>query len=135
MANRVKLLPLESYRISLKPDMAISRQELLAGTGYVVDSFREKPDRATAEKYLQAGNYYWNSGMFAFTIGHLRQEFEDYQPEIAALMNRPFTDVLAGFAAMPDISFDYAVVEKSQTGGHCPTNCLLERYWFMGCYL
>jgi len=95
------------------------------GDGFVVDSFREKPDRATAEEYLQAGNYYWNSGMFAFTIGHLRQAFLDCQPEIAALMNNPFAEVLERFAAMPDISFDYAVAEKSRHVVTIP----LTAYW------
>ena len=44
------------------------------GSGFSVDSFREKPDRATAEAYLAAGGYYWNSGMFAFTIACFLEE-------------------------------------------------------------
>jgi mannose-1-phosphate guanylyltransferase / mannose-6-phosphate isomerase len=84
------------------------------GSGYAVDSFREKPDRETAERYLAAGNYYWNSGMFAFTISHLEEEFKAYQPELLAMMGKPLADIIAGFGNLPSVSFDYAVAEKSQ---------------------
>lgn len=84
------------------------------GPGYVVDSFREKPDRETAERYLAAGNYYWNSGMFAFTVGHLEKEFKAYQPQIEAMMAEPLAEMLEKFDEAPDVSFDYAVAEKSQ---------------------
>ena len=84
------------------------------GYGYTVDSFREKPDRETAEKYLAAGNYYWNSGMFAFSLGLLTAEFQAHQPEIAEQMAQTFAELAGRFEAMPDISFDYAVAEKSQ---------------------
>ncbi|BBB91667.1 MAG TPA: mannose-1-phosphate guanylyltransferase/mannose-6-phosphate isomerase [Methylomusa anaerophila] len=81
--------------------------------GYKVQSFREKPDRKTAEAYLAAGNYYWNSGMFAFTAGCMLEELERYQPEIFTLVSKPFAEVKNNFAAMPSISIDYAVAEKS----------------------
>ncbi|MDR3562955.1 MAG: mannose-1-phosphate guanylyltransferase/mannose-6-phosphate isomerase [Negativicutes bacterium] len=84
------------------------------GGGYAVDSFREKPDRETAERYLAAGNYYWNSGMFAFTIGHLAEEFAAYQPEIRAMMDKPLAEMLERFGELPGVSIDYAVAEKSQ---------------------
>ena len=44
------------------------------GAAFVVESFKEKPDLATAERYVAAGNYYWNSGMFAFTIDFMKGE-------------------------------------------------------------
>ncbi|HWQ62740.1 MAG TPA: mannose-1-phosphate guanylyltransferase, partial [Negativicutes bacterium] len=53
-----------------------------SGAGFLVDSFKEKPDAQTAEQYLQAGNYYWNSGLFAFTIGTFRDELAKHQPAI-----------------------------------------------------
>lgn len=83
------------------------------GDGYVVESFREKPDRATAQQYLAAGNYYWNSGMFAFTVDTLTKEFHLHQPEIDELLAKSFAQITEQFAQMPDISFDYAVAEKS----------------------
>jgi mannose-1-phosphate guanylyltransferase/mannose-6-phosphate isomerase len=82
-------------------------------TGYVVDAFKEKPDRETAEAYLKAGNYYWNSGMFAFQAATFWQELRKYQPEIFELTNRPVEEVLTAFDQMPNISIDYAVAEKS----------------------
>ncbi|MBP2654152.1 MAG: algA [Firmicutes bacterium] len=83
------------------------------GAGFKVESFREKPDRSTAEGYLAAGNYFWNSGMFALTIGCLTGELGAYQPEIARLAEQPYQKLAAEFGKMPDISFDYAVAEKS----------------------
>ena len=44
------------------------------GSGFIVNSFKEKPNQVTAEQYVAAGSYYWNSGMFAFTISHFMQE-------------------------------------------------------------
>ncbi len=84
-----------------------------SGAGFTVESFKEKPDARTAERYLQAGNYYWNSGLFAFTIGTLRGELARYRPDIRAHMDKPFAAMLQDFAALPDISLDYAVAEKS----------------------
>ncbi len=83
------------------------------GDGYIVDSFKEKPDAQTAERYLKAGNYYWNSGMFAFTIGTFIDELSRHQPAIRAALDQPYAAMLENFAAMPDISLDYAIAEKS----------------------
>lgn len=57
------------------------------GDAYEVASFREKPDAETAERYVSAGNYFWNSGIFAFTGGFLHGEFAAYEPAIAAAMD------------------------------------------------
>lgn len=95
------------------------------GNGYAVTSFREKPDMVTAEKYLAAGNYYWNSGMFGFTIGCIMDEFKAHSPEIYNLVLNPLPEVVENFGAMPDISFDYAVAEKSDNVVTLP----LTAYW------
>ena len=84
-----------------------------ASGAFAVQSFREKPDRQTAEDYLAAGNYYWNSGMFAFTMGRFLQELAAQQPEIAALTSAPVETVLGEFGRMPDISIDYGIMEKA----------------------
>jgi len=98
------------------------------GEGHKVISFVEKPDLATAEKYLEAGNYYWNSGMFAFEISTLIEEMEKYTPEIcgsmkAAVNNGTIDQTIdqtffhldkAGMAACPSDSIDYALMEKSE---------------------
>jgi len=85
-----------------------------SGHGYVVESFREKPDHQTAEQYLAHGNYYWNSGMFAFTAGCIMEEFKAYQADIYELVSVELPKVMARFAEMPNISIDYAVAEKSK---------------------
>ncbi len=95
------------------------------GAGYQVVKFTEKPDSVTAEQYLAEGNYYWNSGMFAFSIRHLLQELEQHQPEIFELTGLPLAEMIDRFAAMPSISFDYAVAEKSAAVVTIPLEC----YW------
>ncbi|WP_371372102.1 mannose-1-phosphate guanylyltransferase/mannose-6-phosphate isomerase [Sporomusa aerivorans] len=81
--------------------------------GYQVESFREKPDRTTAEEYLAAGSYYWNSGMFAFTVACILDQFRRHSSEIAAIAAAPLDEFINQFSTMPNISIDYAVAEKS----------------------
>ncbi|MGC9109193.1 MAG: mannose-1-phosphate guanylyltransferase/mannose-6-phosphate isomerase [Caldimicrobium sp.] len=81
---------------------------------YKIRRFHEKPDLDTAKKYLLSGNYYWNSGMFAFSIKSLLEEIERHAPEIFNLIQgKTFEEVLESFQEMPDISIDYAVMEKT----------------------
>lgn len=94
------------------------------GFGYIcaedgkVKSFTEKPDIETAQKYLNEGNYFWNSGIFMFKTSTILNECEHHCPEIAKIIknincsdkNIPFTE----FEKMPCISIDYAVMEKSK---------------------
>lgn len=82
-------------------------------TGYQVESFQEKPNRATAEEYVAAGNYYWNSGMFAFTIACILEQFQKHCPEIASRATATLPEIIEQFSEMPNISIDYAVAEKS----------------------
>jgi len=49
---------------------------------YSVESFVEKPDEQTAEKYVASGEYYWNSGMFVWTVSAICTAFERYMPEL-----------------------------------------------------
>ena len=89
-----------------------------------VEKFAEKPDLKTAEKYLAAGDYYWNSGMFAFTIGTMQAEFKAYAPEILRRMGVPLAKMTAEFKNMPSISIDYAVMEKSRKAAVLPIDIL-----------
>ena len=90
------------------------------GSGFVVESFREKPDRETAEAYLASGGYYWNSGLFAFTIDRFFAELKEHQPDIYTLADTGFEAMTRDFAEMPNISIDYAVAEKSRQGVMVP---------------
>lgn len=86
--------------------------------GFKVKEFVEKPNLETAEKYLKAGTYYWNSGIFMFKASTMLAEIEKNAPEIAKIaQNVDFTkssDIpFVEFDKMPSISIDYAVMEKS----------------------
>ena len=83
-------------------------------SGFAVESFHEKPDRATAEAYLADGSYYWNSGMLVFTIDCFMDELRVHQPHIHALSDTFLDTMTENFAEMPNISIDYAMVEKSK---------------------
>ncbi|MDQ3283274.1 MAG: mannose-1-phosphate guanylyltransferase [Acidobacteriota bacterium] len=71
-----------------------------------VRSFREKPDRETAEEFLRAGNYAWNAGMFVWRSNVFRRELTAAAPEVARVSQQTYE-------SMPSISIDYAVMEKS----------------------
>lgn len=99
-------------------------QESATDYGLGVTSFKEKPDAETAQAYIDAGNYYWNSGMFCFKAGVFLDELEIHSPEIykaskEAFENKaPITDdqlrITHDFMmAIPEDSIDYAVMEKS----------------------
>ena len=86
--------------------------------GFKVKEFVEKPNLETAEKYLKAGTYYWNSGIFMFKASTMIAEIEKNAPEIAKIaQNVDFTkssDIpFVELDKMPSISIDYAVMEKS----------------------
>lgn len=86
--------------------------------GFKVKEFVEKPNLETAEKYLKAGTYYWNSGIFMFKASTMIAEIEKNAPEIAKIAQNvdftKFSDIpFVEFDKMPSISIDYAVMEKS----------------------
>jgi mannose-1-phosphate guanylyltransferase/mannose-6-phosphate isomerase len=74
---------------------------------------------------MQEGNYYWNSGMFAFSIGTMLEEFGKYAPEIRAMLDTSVDELVSNFHTMPEISIDYAVAEKSDRMAVLP----LDIYW------
>lgn len=79
-----------------------------------VISFKEKPDLATAKEYIASGNYYWNGGMFMFSIATMQAELTKYMPAIIDITQNGYQYTVDNFVNMPDISIDYAVAEKSQ---------------------
>ncbi len=93
---------------------------IVAGARRAV-AFVEKPDAVTAERYVASGEYAWNSGMFCFAAGDLLAEMEQSCPALIALARAalppggaPLELARDTFGALPDISIDYAVMEKSQ---------------------
>ena len=79
-----------------------------------VISFKEKPGLATAKEYISSGNYYWNGGMFMFSIATMQAELTKYMPAIIDITQNGYQYTVDNFVNMPDISIDYAVAEKSQ---------------------
>ncbi|MBD9479576.1 mannose-1-phosphate guanylyltransferase/mannose-6-phosphate isomerase [Pseudoxanthomonas sp. PXM02] len=88
-----------------------------------VSRFVEKPDAATAQSYLDAGGYYWNSGMFLFRASRYLEELARFRPDIVEAVRaahgsaRHDGDFVRldkeAFAACPSDSIDYAVFEKT----------------------
>ncbi len=94
--------------------------------------FVEKPDAATAQRYLDDGGYYWNSGMFLFRASRYLQELGKYRPDILAAARAacehldPDREFLRldrdAFAASPSESIDYAVMEKTDAAMVLPVD-------------
>lgn len=90
---------------------------------YKVATFVEKPDNTTAKHYVTSGEYLWNSGMFLFRASRFLDELARWQPEVLAACQQAlqtesrdhdFIRIQAeAFAACPNISIDYAVMEKT----------------------
>jgi mannose-1-phosphate guanylyltransferase/mannose-6-phosphate isomerase len=91
-----------------------------------INRFVEKPDKKTAQGYITAGNFFWNSGMFAFKASIILEEFRTYQPDLLAKMDSIFdgTNAIAkaDYDQLPDISIDYAIMEKTDRGVVLPSD-------------
>lgn len=92
------------------------------GPALPVESFVEKPDAATAATFLKDGAYSWNSGMFMARASVMLEEIEAHLPQVAKVLATIRAEAAtsgwqeatnAHFAAMPTISIDYGVMEKS----------------------
>jgi len=93
------------------------------GPAYKVKRFHEKPNFELAKQYLQKENFFWNSGMFAFSLKTLLEEFEKHAEDIYHLLKEnTFETLLENFHQMPDISFDYAIMEKTERAVVFPLN-------------
>jgi mannose-1-phosphate guanylyltransferase len=104
--------------------------------GHKVNAFVEKPDGVTAQAYLDAGNYFWNSGMFCFSAGQFLDQLAVCAPEVAESARVCWTAMQSDglkdstmieipeilFKDMPDISVDYAVMEKSNDVAVIPSS-------------
>jgi len=95
--------------------------------GLKVARFVEKPDLQTAQGYVSAGNYYWNSGMFCFRVGSVLEELRAHAADVLDAViktidksritssdkYRCLTLDAGAFSKVPDISIDYALMERS----------------------
>ena len=98
---------------------------------YRVDQFREKPDLSTAEQYIKQNNFFWNAGIFIWSVSTIVNAFRIYQPSIARIFER-IMDVLDTadeqrlidevYPECENISVDYAIMEKAEEIFVCPAD-------------
>lgn len=99
----------------------LQRGGVVDGSVYKVERFVEKPDIATAERYLSEGNYLWNAGMFFTKASFLLDQIRTHMPETAAALDeiaRAYNEgdaeapTAALYPSLPSISIDYGVMER-----------------------
>ncbi|NOQ29763.1 MAG: mannose-1-phosphate guanylyltransferase/mannose-6-phosphate isomerase [Helicobacteraceae bacterium] len=107
----------------IKPTFAETGFGYIEAKGLEVKAFHEKPDLQIAQKYVDAGNYYWNSGMFCFKAGVFLDELKKYSPEtyensLKAYESANKQDIIRvkyeDMSNIPENSIDYAVMEQSK---------------------
>ena len=99
---------------------------------YKIESFHEKPEENMARQFYESGDYFWNSGMFLFKVSAYLSEVKNTCPEIyynckksvEGIQERDnFIEIDANpFLECPNISIDYAVMEKTGAGVVIPIN-------------
>ena len=96
-----------------------------------VDSFREKPDLQTAKAYIQQSSYFWNAGIFIWSVGTIVNAFRIYQPSMSKIFESllPIYDTPEEQSAIDkcypecqNISVDYAIMEKVEEIFVCPAD-------------
>jgi mannose-1-phosphate guanylyltransferase len=100
----------------------LAEKPAVGDESWPVIRFIEKPDAPTAAQYVASGNFFWNSGMFLWKNRILLERFQQLMPEmykglsaLRPLLGNGFTDarVTEIFSALPRISIDYGIMEKS----------------------
>lgn len=96
-----------------------------------VDSFREKPDLETAQKYIQKNDYFWNAGIFIWNVNTIVNAFRVYQPMMSKIFeslndiygtDKEQEEVDKLFPECENISVDYAIMEKAEEIFVCPSD-------------
>ena len=99
--------------------------EALSDEPQILKNFIEKPNLEKAEKYFSEGRYYWNSGMFCFNSGVMAEHIASLASDVWDASEKTFIEsnqmenvrefFEESFAVQPDISIDYAVMEKAES--------------------
>ncbi|MDD7530195.1 MAG: mannose-1-phosphate guanylyltransferase [Prevotellaceae bacterium] len=96
-----------------------------------VDSFREKPDLATAQQYIKNKSYFWNAGIFIWNASTIINAFRVYQPTLSKVfegMNDVYgtdkeqEEIDKRYAECENVSVDYAIMEKAEEIFVCPSD-------------
>lgn len=111
----------------------IQQGEAVDDNAFAISRFVEKPDLATAQSYLESGQYLWNSGMFLLSAKTYLAELAQHQADMLSLCRQALADAQqdmdfvrvdeASFAAIKEDSIDYAVMEKTKEGVVIPMDC------------
>jgi mannose-1-phosphate guanylyltransferase len=98
----------------------LAEKPALRADAWPVIRFIEKPDAPTAAKFLASGNYFWNSGMFLWKVRTLLDLFRKHMPEthrglteLQPLIGRSDLEIHRIFSALPRISIDFGIMEKT----------------------
>jgi mannose-1-phosphate guanylyltransferase/mannose-6-phosphate isomerase len=115
----------------IKPDYPETGYGYIEGAGEIgehafsVKRFVEKPDKETAKRYVEAGNFFWNSGMFTFKASVMMKELKIRQPELLKEMEQlDLTGSMVSqkdYERLPNISIDYAIMEKTDKSAVLPS--------------
>ena len=93
------------------------------GMGLRVNQFVEKPDQDTAQKYFKSGNYFWNSGMFIWTVDAILEEIERQMPDLFSILNEVderitedgrVNDILDVWEQIEPETVDYGIMEGAR---------------------
>lgn len=97
------------------------------GPVFKVKAFREKPPLEVAAQYLESGHYYWNAGMFVWTLADFRKGLQQHAPEVLAPLDAwmqagadPAT-LAAAYCQLPKVAIDVALLEQADTVAVVPT--------------
>lgn len=109
----------------------IKTGELVAPGAHAIERFVEKPALKKARDMLAVGGFFWNSGMFVLPLPTLQEEFAAHAPDVWSMAERAFAKAAAdldftrldaeAFSASPDVSIDYAIMEKTRRGAIVPS--------------
>jgi len=131
------ILPGESYNSAFRRARELAEEGFIVtfgmqptrpetGYGYIeadgedVKSFHEKPDKKTAQEFLDKGNFYWNSGMFCFKAGVFLDELAHFEPNVYLKSLQAFNHMEGNrldediSMEIPSISVDFAVMERTE---------------------
>ncbi len=79
---------------------------------YEVEKFEEKPNYEKAKVYVEDGAHLWNCGIFLFSVERILKDFKKFMPQLN--MNLKYEEFIKAYESYPDISFDYAILEKTE---------------------
>ena len=119
------------YTLGIKPTFAATQfgylemgEQLEHGTlsHFQLRRFKEKPDLETAERFLEAGNFFWNSGMFVWKTSDILAEFRTHLPRHLEILQTVISQTDSeefeeAFARLDSISVDFAILEKAANIG------------------